>query len=61
MAQEWKSCNHFKSRQRDKYRTVDKNDPMASGDFITEDIYVCEQQQKSLKSPYFSVGATAKD
>ena len=34
---------------------------MASGDFMTKDIYVCEQQQKSLKSPYFSVGATAKD
>ena len=60
-AQEWKSWNYFKSRQGDKYKTGDKNDPMASGDFMTEDIYVCEQQQKSLKSPYFSVGAIAKD
>ncbi|WP_293074255.1 aromatic ring-hydroxylating dioxygenase subunit alpha [Okeania sp. SIO3B5] len=60
-AQEWKSWNYFKSRQGDKYKTKDKNDPMASGDFMAEDIYVCEQQQKSLQSPYFSVGAIAKD
>ena len=38
----------------------DKNDPMASGDFMLEDIYACEQQQKSLQSPYFSVGAQAQ-
>ncbi len=35
-------------------------DPMASGDFLAEDIYVCEQQQKSLKSPYFEIGASAE-
>ncbi|MGB0891126.1 MAG: aromatic ring-hydroxylating oxygenase subunit alpha [Flavobacteriaceae bacterium] len=38
----------------------DKSDPMASGDFMLEDIYACEQQQKSLSSPMFSVGARAK-
>lgn len=43
-----------------KYGNDDPNDPMASGDFMAEDVYACEQQQKSLKSPYFSVGATAK-
>lgn len=32
----------------------------AEGDFMAEDILVCEQQQKSLKSPYFAVGATAE-
>ncbi|WP_299104261.1 aromatic ring-hydroxylating dioxygenase subunit alpha [uncultured Tenacibaculum sp.] len=37
----------------------EKDDPMASGDFMAEDIYACEQQQKSLSSPYFSVGARA--
>ena len=61
VAQEWKSWNYFKSRQGNKYKTRDKNDPMASGDFMAEDIYVCEQQQKSLRSPYFSIGAIAKD
>ncbi len=33
-----------------------KDDPMTSGDLVAEDIYACEQQQKSLKSPYFEVG-----
>ena len=61
IAQEWKSWNYFKSRQGDKYKTGDKNEPMASGDFMAGDIDVCEQQQKSLRSPYFSVGAIAKD
>ncbi len=35
-------------------------DPMSSGDFMEEDVYACEQQQKSLTSPYFSVGAQAQ-
>ncbi|MDY8137992.1 aromatic ring-hydroxylating dioxygenase subunit alpha [Aquimarina sp. 2201CG5-10] len=38
----------------------DTNDPMASGDFMAEDVYACEQQQKSLKSPFFSIGAQAQ-
>ncbi len=43
-----------------KYESDDPFDPMASGDFMLEDIYACEQQQKSLSSPYFSVGAVAE-
>lgn len=43
-----------------KYEGDPKTDPMASGDFMEEDIYACEQQQKSLQSPYFSVGAQAQ-
>ena len=61
MAQEWKSWNFFKTFKGDKYKTGDPDDPLASGDFMIEDIYVCEQQQRSFKSPYFSVGAIAKD
>ncbi|MEW7290240.1 aromatic ring-hydroxylating oxygenase subunit alpha [Aquimarina sp. 2304DJ70-9] len=38
----------------------DPSDPMASGDFMAEDVYACEQQQKSLQSPMFSVGAQAQ-
>lgn len=38
----------------------DNSDPMASGDFMTEDVYACEQQQKSLQSPLFSIGARAQ-
>ena len=43
-----------------KYGNDDPNDPMATGDFMAEDIYACEQQQKSLKNPLFSVVATAQ-
>lgn len=43
-----------------KYGSADPDDPIASGDFMAEDAYVCEQQQKSLKHPLFSVAATAK-
>lgn len=43
-----------------KYTSSDPQDPMSSGDFMQEDIYVCEQQQKSLKNPLFSVAKTAK-
>lgn len=43
-----------------KYEGGDpETDPMASGNFFAEDVFACEQQQKSLKSPLFSVGATA--
>ncbi len=61
ITQAWKSWSYFKDRTWDKYGTGDRDDPLASGDFMAEDIYVCEQQQKSLKSPYFSIGAIAKD
>lgn len=43
-----------------KYEGDPETDPMASGDFMKEDVYACEQQQKSLVSPLFSVGATAQ-
>ncbi len=43
-----------------KYDGDPSEDPMSSGDFMAEDVYACEQQQKSLQSPYFSVGAEAR-
>lgn len=45
---------------RGKYEGGEDDDPMTSGDFTAEDIYACEQQQKSLTSPYFEVGPAAK-
>lgn len=53
------SYYHFKWKSGDKYGTNDPNDPMASGDFMLEDIYVCEQQQKAMRSPMYGVDATA--
>lgn len=51
------------SRAGAKYTGQDaagKDDPMASGDFTQEDIYACEQQQKSLTSPYFVAGPASE-
>ncbi len=45
-----------------KYKDHDANsneDPLAGGDFTAEDIYACEQQQKSLYSPHYEVGPAA--
>ncbi len=38
----------------------DSKDPMDWNDFMEEDVYVCEQQQKSLNNPLFNVTTTAK-
>lgn len=58
--QSWRSEGFWNRHLRGKYEGDAKTDPMASADFVAEDIHACEQQQKSLKSPYFSVGASAK-
>ena len=66
---EWEYTKQYtKSMASKVWRTLgntgkykgDANDPMASGDFMAEDVYACEQQQKSLSSPMFSIGAQAK-
>jgi len=37
------------------------DDPLESGDVMTEDIYACEQQQSAMKSPKFAIGPLSKD
>lgn len=54
--QSWKSASYWSKKIRPKYQSDQSDDPMASGDFMAEDIFACEQQQKSLSSPHFSVG-----
>jgi Rieske 2Fe-2S family protein len=64
MKQEWRSWSFWKKQITGKYDVNDsshENDPMTSGDFMAEDIYACEQQQKSLQSPYFEVGPSAQN
>ncbi|WP_299848277.1 SRPBCC family protein [uncultured Roseovarius sp.] len=62
--QEMKSSNFWtKFGLSGKYEAHDaqsEDDPMAGGDFTAEDIYACERQQASLKSPYFETGPAAK-
>lgn len=59
--QKWRSDAFWSRRTKGKYPVADgsTSDPMTSGDFTAEDVYACEQQQKSLKSPYFDVGPAA--
>ncbi|MGH1376955.1 MAG: aromatic ring-hydroxylating oxygenase subunit alpha [Alphaproteobacteria bacterium] len=55
--QGWSAAKFWKGKIRGKYNTSQNaDDPMTSGDFMIEDIYACEQQQKSLQSPYFETG-----
>ncbi|WP_170450212.1 aromatic ring-hydroxylating oxygenase subunit alpha [Ruegeria arenilitoris] len=57
--QQWSSYAFWRDFGGTKYKgdhALGKDDPMASGDFTTEDVYACEQQQKSLASPLFEVG-----
>ncbi len=56
--QQFRSYSFWTNRVSGKYKG-DGDDPMASGDFMAEDIYACEQQQKSLKSPYFEHGPSS--
>ena len=56
--QEARSYGFWAQRMSGKYEG-DADDPMASGDVMAEDIYACEQQQRSLKSPYFEHGPSS--
>ena len=56
--QSMRSYGFWAKRIGGKYEGED-DDPMASGDFMAEDVYACEQQQRSLKSPYFEHGPSS--
>ena len=43
-----------------KYGDSKEGDPMGTGDVLEEDKYVCEQQQKSLSNPLFSIENTSQ-
>ena len=61
--QEWRSAAFWQQKIAPKYAADgdagQQNDPMTSGDFTAEDTYACEQQQKSLQSPYFEHGPSS--
>ena len=58
-SQSIRSFNFWSKRVRGKYDSDDADDPMTSGDFMQEDIYACEQQQRSLQSPHFRHGPSS--
>ena len=61
--QEWHSgaywWQHLNGNNAQEY-SPNGEDPLASADFLAKDVNVCEQQQNSLKSPYFEVGPLAE-
>ncbi|MCY3784764.1 MAG: aromatic ring-hydroxylating dioxygenase subunit alpha [Chloroflexi bacterium] len=60
MHQAVRSYGFWAGRVRGKFAgDGDSDDPMASGDFMAEDVYACEQQQRSLRSPYFEHGPSS--
>jgi len=38
-----------------------EDDPLYSNDFMEEDVFACEQQQKAMSSPLYATGPTARD
>ncbi|MGB0580487.1 MAG: aromatic ring-hydroxylating oxygenase subunit alpha [Limisphaerales bacterium] len=59
LKQTFSSWWNWKGRDRQKFEGGE-DDPLSSGDFMKEDIYACEQQQKAMRSPKFAIGPTAK-
>ena len=55
-----RSAKFWHKRIGAKYSSIDKKHPLGSGNFMQEDIYVCEQQQKSLSSPFYEQGPSAQ-
>ena len=54
-----RSAGYWAQRIRGKYAGDGDDDPLASGDFMAEDVYACEQQQRALRSPYFEHGPSS--
>lgn len=59
LAQASRSYSFWQQQTKSKYKKAEKTHPLGSADFMAEDIYVCEQLQKSLTSPYFEFGPSA--
>ena len=53
------SYQYWNNKLKGKSVDYDKSHPLGSGDFMQEDVYVCEQLQKSLQSDYFEFGPSA--
>lgn len=59
LKQTTKSMGFWADRIKAKYADAPKGHPLSSADFMQEDIYVCEQQQKSFASPFYEPGPSA--
>lgn len=55
-----KSYTFWTSRVKAKSSQYEQSHALGSGDFMQEDIFVCEQLQQSLSNPWFEFGPSAK-
>ena len=55
------SYDYWNKKVKSKRSWHDPESPLSSGDFIHEDVHVCEHLQKSLNNPYFEFGPSAKN
>lgn len=58
--QSFSSDGFWHKKVRPKSSQHDSSHALGSADFMQEDIYVCEQLQKSFASPYFDFGPSAE-
>ena len=56
----WHGIMGSKTKYGNEKPDHNSDDPMEWNDFMEEDVYACEQQQKSLKNPLFDVRYTAQ-
>ena len=59
MKQAYSSYSFWRRKVKAKDARFSEEHALGSGDFMKEDVYVCEQLQKSLNSPYFEFGPSA--
>lgn len=59
LKQGMRSANYWRQKNKPSQPQYDNSHPLGSGDFMQEDIYICEQLQHSLTSPYFEPGPSA--
>ncbi|REL36865.1 aromatic ring-hydroxylating oxygenase subunit alpha [Thalassotalea euphylliae] len=60
MSQAAKSYAYWQRKVKANSTQLGDKHPLGSGDFMQEDVYVCEQLQQAMKSPYFSFGPLAE-
>ncbi len=53
------SSSYWNKKVKPKNANYEKSHPLGSASFLQEDIFICEQLQKSLYSPFFEYGPSA--
>lgn len=60
LKQSYRSASFWQKNIKPKNAKYADDHPLGSADFMKEDIFICEQVQKSFYSPYFEFGALAQ-